>query len=67
MAKSAEIIRSKKAKKEYYVQVDRLLQTINLIKSGVLIGFEETKYKQKKCEAAILSEILTLDKREENT
>jgi 23S rRNA pseudouridine2457 synthase len=57
--KISEIIRSKKVEKEYYVQVDGIIteEAINLIKSGVLIGFEGTKYKTKKCEAAILSEI----------
>jgi len=55
----SEIVRSKKVTKEYYVQVDGLinLQAINELESGVLIGFNGTKYKTRPAKAFILSEI----------
>lgn len=55
----SEIIRSKKVEKEYYVQVDGVItqEAIEQLKSGVEIGFNGRKYKTKKCEACLLTEI----------
>ena len=55
----SEIIRSKKVDKEYFVQVDGVInqQAIDQIKKGVEIGFNGTKYKTKPCQAFILDEI----------
>ncbi len=55
----SEIIRSKKVDKEYYVQVDGIInqQAIDQIKEGVEIGFNGTKYKTKPCQSFILNEI----------
>lgn len=55
----SEIIRSKKVDKEYYVQVDGVInqQAIDQIKKGVEIGFNGTKYKTKPCQSFILNEI----------
>jgi 23S rRNA pseudouridine2457 synthase len=57
--KMSEIIRSKKVEKEYYVQVDGIINqvAINKLKLGVEIGFEGKKYMTKPCEASILKEI----------
>lgn len=54
----SEIVRSKKVEKEYYVQVDGLInqEAIKKLKQGVEIGFKGTKYITKPCEARILSE-----------
>ena len=54
----SEIVRSKKVEKEYYVQVDGLInqEAIEKLKQGVEIGFKGTKYITKPCEARILSE-----------
>jgi 23S rRNA pseudouridine2457 synthase len=45
----SEIIRSKKRKKEYYVQVDGIInqEAIDKMKGGVEIGFNGTKYRTK--------------------
>jgi 23S rRNA pseudouridine2457 synthase len=44
----SEIIRSKKSRKEYYVQVDGINQeAIDKMKGGVEIGFNGTKYRTK--------------------
>nr|WP_309757030.1 pseudouridine synthase [Flavobacterium sp.] len=55
----SEIIRSKKVDKEYYVQVDGVInqQAIDQIKRGVEIGFNGAKYKTKPCQSFILNEI----------
>lgn len=57
--KVSEIVRSKKVDKEYYVQVDGIItqEAIDKIKEGVEIGFDGGKYKTKKCEARLISEI----------
>jgi 23S rRNA pseudouridine2457 synthase len=54
----SEIIRSKKVEKEYYVQVDGIInqEAIDKMKGGVEIGFNGTKYKTKKCKASLISE-----------
>jgi 23S rRNA pseudouridine2457 synthase len=54
----SEIIRSAKVDKEYYVQVDGIInqEAINKLKEGVEIGFNGTKYTTKKCEAFLLTE-----------
>ena len=55
----SEIIRSKKVDKEYYVQVDGIInqEAIDLLKKGVEIGFNGTKYITKSCSAALINEI----------
>lgn len=55
----SEIIRSKKVEKEYYVQVDGIItqEAIEQLKQGVEIGFNGGKYKTKKCEARLITEI----------
>ena len=55
----SEIIRSKKVDKEYFVQVDGVInqQAIDQIKKGVEIGFNGAKYKTKPCQSFILNEI----------
>lgn len=57
--KMSEIIRSKKVDKEYYVQVDGIItqEAIDLMKAGVEIGFNGTKYITKKCNAALIPEV----------
>lgn len=57
--KMSEIIRSKKVEKEYYVQVDGVISqgAIDLMKEGVEIGFNGTKYITKKCNAALIHEV----------
>jgi 23S rRNA pseudouridine2457 synthase len=54
----SEIVRSKKVEKEYYVQVDGLLNqdAVEKLKTGVEIGFDGKKYITKNCDAFILSE-----------
>jgi 23S rRNA pseudouridine2457 synthase len=55
----SEIVRSKKVEKEYYVQVDGVIneEAIEQLKNGVLIGFNGKKYLTKKCTAHILNEV----------
>ena len=55
----SEIIRSKKVDKEYYVQVDGIInqEAIDLLKKGVEIGFNGTKYITKSCIATLIDEI----------
>lgn len=57
--KMSEIVRSKKVDKEYYVQVDGVItqQAIDLMKAGVEIGFNGTKYITKKCEARLITTV----------
>ncbi len=52
----SEIVRNKKVEKEYYVQVDGIinLEAIEKLKNGVEIGFNGKKYITKKCSASIL-------------
>jgi 23S rRNA pseudouridine2457 synthase len=55
----SEIVRSKKVEKEYFVQVDGLINqdAIERIKEGVLIGVNGEKYLTKKCQAHIINEV----------
>lgn len=57
--KVSEQIRSKKVDKEYYVQVDGVItqDAVDLLKEGVEIGFDGGKYKTKKCDARLITEI----------
>jgi len=57
--KMSEIVRSKKVDKEYYVQVDGIInqEAIEKMKNGVEIGFNGTKYITKPCESFIVNEI----------
>jgi 23S rRNA pseudouridine2457 synthase len=54
----SEIVRSKKVEKEYFAQVDGLINqdAIERLKEGVLIGFNGKKYLTKKCQAHIINE-----------
>jgi len=54
----SEIVRSKKVEKEYYVQVDGIInqEAIDKLKKGVEIGFKGTKYSTQPCESRILTE-----------
>ena len=55
----SEVIRSKKVDKEYYVQVDGIInqEAIERLKIGVEIGFNGNKYITKPCEARLIDEI----------
>ena len=57
--KMSEMIRSKKVAKEYYVQVDGVItqEAIDLMKAGVEIGFNGTKYTTRKCEAKLIQHV----------
>ena len=57
--KVSEIIRSKKVDKEYYVQVDGIInqEAIDKLQLGVEIGFNGTKYITKPCKASLIDEI----------
>lgn len=57
--KMSDFVTSKKVDKEYYVQVDGIInqEAINQIKNGVEIGFEGKKYITKPCEASMLNKI----------
>lgn len=52
----SEIVRGKKVEKEYYAQVDGIINpdAVAKLKQGVEIGFKGTKYITKPCEAFIL-------------
>ena len=54
----SEVVRSKKVEKEYYVQVDGLVNqdAIEKLKAGVEIGFKGTKYITQPCEARIIND-----------
>lgn len=54
----SEAIRSKKVDKEYYVQVDGVINqdAIDKLKVGVEIGFNGTKYITKPCKASLVQE-----------
>ena len=56
--KISEAVRSKKVEKEYYVQVDGIInqEAIEKLKNGVEIGFEGTKYITKPCHAFMVNE-----------
>lgn len=55
----SEIIRSKKVDKEYYIQVDGIInqEAIAQLQKGVEIGFNGTKYITKPCKASLINEI----------
>ena len=55
--KVSEEIRSKKVEKEYYVQVDGCItqEDINILKSGVIIGFKGEKYRTKPCKSSLIA------------
>jgi len=55
----SEIVRSKKVEKEYYVQVDGIInqEAIEKLKNGVEIGFDGKKYTTKNCQAFILESV----------
>jgi len=57
--KMSEMVRSKKVDKEYYVQVDGIInqEAIDKIQKGVEIGFKGTKYRTKPCIAFLVKEI----------
>ncbi len=57
--KESEKIRSKKVDKEYYVQVDGIINNEALLKlqNGVEIGFEGTKYMTKPCKAFVVNDL----------
>ncbi len=52
----SEIVRSKNVEKEYYAQVDGIINqdAIEQLINGVEIGFNGKKYRTKKCKASIL-------------
>jgi 23S rRNA pseudouridine2457 synthase len=55
----SEIVRSKSVEKEYYAQVDGLINqdAIEQIKKGVEIGFKGIRYTTKMCEAKIVNQL----------
>ena len=55
----SELVRSKKVEKEYYVQVDGIInqEAIEKLRAGVEIGFDGKKYTTKKCNASILNTV----------
>jgi 23S rRNA pseudouridine2457 synthase len=55
----SEIVRSKTVEKEYYAQVDGIVneEAIVQIKEGVEIGFKGIRYTTKKCEAKIIHQL----------
>ncbi|WP_309609863.1 pseudouridine synthase [Flavobacterium sp.] len=57
--KMSELVRSKKVEKEYFVQVDGIInqEAIEKIKLGVEIGFDGSKYITKPCQSYIIDEI----------
>lgn len=54
----SEIVRSKKVEKEYYAQVDGLINqdAVEILKQGVEIGFKGTRYTTLPCKAHIVEE-----------
>ncbi len=52
----SEIVRSKNVEKEYYAQVDGIINEVAIeqLINGVEIGFNGKKYRTKKCKASIL-------------
>lgn len=63
--KISEIIRSKKVEKEYYVQLDGMINTkaVNKLKTGVEIGINGKKYLTKHCKTFILDPAPDFSKR----
>jgi len=61
----SELVRSKKVEKEYYVQVDGVInqEAIEKLKNGVEIGINGKKYITRKCQASILECIPSLGDR----
>ena len=57
--KMSELVRSKKVEKEYFVQVDGIInqEAIEKIKLGVEIGFDGSKYITKPCQSYIIEGI----------
>lgn len=57
--KMSEVVRSKKVPKEYYVQVDGIIDevAVTLLKQGVEIGFKGIKYQTLPCEAHLLKTV----------
>jgi 23S rRNA pseudouridine2457 synthase len=57
--KMSEAIRSKKIDKEYYVQVDGIINqdAVDQLKKGVEIGFNGTKYITKPCQALLIQDL----------
>ena len=55
----SEIVRSKTVEKEYYVQVDGIIneEAITQIKKGVEIGFKGIRYTTKECESKIIHQL----------
>ena len=55
----SEIVRSKTVEKEYYAQVDGIIneEAIEKLKYGVEIGFKGIRYTTKKCEAKIITQL----------
>jgi len=63
--KESERVRSKSVEKEYHVQVDGIVteESIELLKLGVLIGVEGTKYKTRPCIVKKIEQPLSLPDR----
>lgn len=55
----SEIVRSKTIEKEYYAQVDGIINEVAIeqLKNGVDIGFKGIRYTTKKCEAKIINQL----------
>lgn len=55
----SEIVRSKTVEKEYYAQVDGIINegAIEQIKKGVEIGFKGLRYTTKNCEAKLITQL----------
>ncbi|RZJ74337.1 MAG: pseudouridine synthase [Flavobacterium sp.] len=55
----SETVCSKKVEKEYYVQVDGLInqEAVDFLKTGVEIGFKGTRYTTLPCDAKILNDV----------
>jgi len=55
----SEKVRSKTVEKEYYAQVDGIInqQAIEKLKNGVEIGFNGIRYTTRKCDAKIIDEL----------
>lgn len=55
----SELVRSKTVEKEYYAQVDGIIneEAIEKLKHGVEIGFKGVRYTTKMCEAKIISQL----------
>ncbi len=55
----SEMVRSKTVEKEYYAQVDGIIneEAVAKIKNGVEIGFKGIRYTTKECEAKIISQL----------